>query len=63
MYEKVAVFKQKYPETNLKKGSLIAIFEMNRYEKADKMAEYLLFLLHIGVISKPEFYELMEMLK
>ena len=41
VYEKAEYFKKTFPETYLKRGSLLAIFGMWTYEGNKKMNDYL----------------------
>lgn len=49
-----ATFKREFPNTKLKRGSLLKIFEMWKYEDSHVMLGYLGFLEAIGIITVKE---------
>lgn len=54
VYRTTEIFKKEFPGTNLKRGALLAIFGMWKYEGSLKMEEYLQFLYDIGIITAQE---------
>lgn len=60
---RVEVFKKEFPDTQLKRGSLLAIFGMWKYEGRDKMIEYLQFLYDIGIVTGIEMTRIAHMME
>ena len=60
---RVKVFKKEFPDTQLKRGSLLAIFGMWKYEGRDKMIEYLQFLYDIGIVTGIEMTRIAHMME
>lgn len=61
IYEIVEKYKREFPDTLLKRGSLLAIFGMWRYEGQGRMLEYLQFLYDIGIITAHEMSRLFDL--
>ena len=62
-YRTTEIFKKEFPATSLKRGSLLAIFNMWRYTGTAKMEEYLTFLYDIGIITLEEKHRIKKLVE
>lgn len=53
-YRTTEIFKKEFPNTYLKRGTLLEIFNMWRWVGSAKMDEYLTFLYDVGIITLDE---------
>ena len=60
-YELTETFKRDFPNTMLKRGSLIAIFELWKYEDTHVMLANLGFLEAIGIITVGEAVKIRDL--
>ena len=59
--ELTEIFKREFPETQLKRGSLLAIFGMWKYEGESNMRGHLDFLYDIGIITSNELQCMLQL--
>lgn len=52
--KRVEIFKREFPDTQLKRGALLALFDMWKFTKRGKMLDYIYFLQDIGITTEKE---------
>lgn len=61
VYKATEIYKKEFPDTQLKRGALLAIFGMSKFTNHERMIDYLQFLYDIGIITGEEFIRIKKL--